>query len=349
MMPSLPSCWIRLIVWPSLLQPIVLISRFLTVHYGPDSHDKLTQEGLAELEKSATKAELDRILTRCGASRALMASLTTVAKSFGVVRSLFIASTVCFFKGFGAHMQRSGGTVDMTCAHLVPYAMLPVAKSESPRDVAALLAMMRHLPNVSLYDYFCGGQQALLSELSGIGITLGERVGAVCLESQVDSLSRFFPLSVPGLATEGCPSFRSTDSSVETKGAPCLDVDRPPHPVSQSKTLLLMHDSFHGSSHAKCRSRDTDLIKETRTLDTARQEHRNKLRLKTDPFLRNHTPHRNMMFNLILAHRLSRKVNLATLFKMKQQLKELVKRDPSGSWCLILGGLGQVIFSHSPS
>ena len=313
-----------------------------TVYFGPEGKEPITQERLSELE-TATKATLDSILTRCGATRQLMATLTTVAKAFELVRSLFVANTVCFFKGFGSHMARSGGTVDMTCPHLIPYAMLPVIFAESPGDVAALLAMMRHVPNVSLYDFVCGGQQALVNEFKRVGILLGNRVGAVMLEHEVKSLSRFLPLSVPALAIEACHSFRSTDSAIVVDGAPCLDVDRPSHPVSGSKVLLVMHDSFHGKAHKKCRARDTDLIKELRTLDTSRQEHRNRLRLQTDHFLRNHSPQRNMFFQLLIAHRLCRLQNEDALERVRDQLEQFRNLQPHIAWSLEVNCLGIVV------
>ncbi len=63
----------------------------------------------------------------------------------------------------------------------------------------------------------------------------------------------------------------------------CLAVHREPHPVTKSKTLLLMHDRHHGGNswagteaHRDCAARDMNLVAELKTLNSGGAEQINK-------------------------------------------------------------------------
>lgn len=215
--------------------------------------------------------------------------------------------------------------MDMVCPHLAQYAMLFISTRESPRDFAALLGLMQQMPNLALYDFVCGALDALKTQCEAAGVTLDDRLGAVLMEDQLESMRQFIPLSVPGLVKEVFPSFSSDDSKTAVDGAPNLDVKREPHTESGSCAFIAAHDDFHNQedAHVHCRARDPKLIKEYRTLNTSRSEQLNRLRKRVDPWLRGQSAHHNLLLHLVLAHRRNRRINETVLHDAEQYLKQL--------------------------
>ena len=299
------------------------------------------------MEKDESK-KLKAVLKTCGISKGTLKQLSTNAALHKLIERLFFANSSCFFKAFINYLARSGGTMDMVCPHLVEFAMLFITTRESPRDFAALLGLMEHLPNLALYDYVCGGLEALKEECEAAGVKLDERLGAVVLEDDIEAMGKFLPLSFPGLVSEVFPSFSSLDAKADTAGAPNLEVERPAHIETGSKHLFTCHDAFHNKPkvHKFCKARNPKFVLQFRTVNGSRSEQLNRLKKKVDPWLRGQSAQHNILLNLVLAHKRNRRINEAFLLAAQAQLETLNAQSNGISFRLVLSSTGKLKFGR---
>lgn len=266
-----------------------------------------------------------------------------------LIGSLRGAPLQCFAKVFAKHLGRSGGTVDCICPHLIEYAILFIAHAESPRDIANLLALFKHLPHCAFYDFWCGGVEVLEQALAARGVHLGERRGAVVEEDKFDELKQFLPISVPELNMECAPSMSLADAAVRPEGKLSIDVDRLPHEVTQSRGLATLHDDFHGNPHKRCNGRRPDNILEARTFNGSRQEHLNRTRLLHDPFLRNQAFHRYYFLHLVIAHCRNKAINEEALERLQYHVEAANRTMPQFEWRLVFNErTGRMEIHNSP-
>lgn len=293
--------------------------------------EKLTdlkiQQMLAEPKK-----RMEDILVKCGIVRS-RANAIDQRQLHRIIVGLAASRTQCFRKLFASSLARSGGTLDCVCRHLVLYASKVVPFAESPRDAVAVLLLLRHLPLCAFYDFWCGAVQQLVESCSAAGIELGERTGALLTEDEVKEHGACLPVSVPALNVAGAPSFNLADGAAERKSLPfSLDIERPPHPYTQAKVCLLLHDRLHGMAHKYCHGRDPDHVQQLRSLNTESAEHFNAQRKRHDNVLRNESPQRNIFLHLVIAHRRNRAINLKILGVLEEELAEKRRRFPSEEW-----------------
>lgn len=286
-------------------------------------------DGLSERKKE----DLVKILVNCGLSAKKLAAFDK-GPLIELITSLRGFKKECFAKLFGCHMGRTGGTLDCICPHLCQYAIKFNARSESPRDPAALLAWFKHVPHCACYDFWCGGCDVLQSELARVGVQLGARQGAVVEEKSFESLKHLLPVSVPELAMECVPAKSFADAVPAGRSPIAIEVDRPPHIVTKCKSCYCLHDDFHGSAHQRCLARATGNILELRGFNTSRQEHLNRVRLLHDPFLRNQIIQRNMFLHLVIAHCRNLSINEEAMARLEAQLDDAKRDNPGFDWRL---------------
>lgn len=280
-----------------------------------------------------SKDDLIKILANCGLKAKRLAQFEKEAL-LELIGSLRGFKTECFSKLFGAHMGRTGGTLDCICGHLVQYAIKFNARSESPRDPAAILAWFKHVPHCATYDFWCGGCDLLEQELAEVGVRIGRRQGAVVEEKDFDDSKNLLPVSVPELEMECVPSKSFADAVHHEQSAISIEVDRPAHIVTGRKSFYALHDDFHGSAHKRCRARATGNIAQLRGFNTSRQEHLNRMRLLHDPFLRNLAIQRNMFLHLVVTHCRNLAINEDALARLETQLTEAKREHPGFDWRL---------------
>jgi hypothetical protein len=58
--------------------------------------------------------------------------------------------------------------VNLSCSHLVEYMMYPIYGSETPTDSIRALCLFKTLPNVALFDFWCGGVASIHSFFSKV-------------------------------------------------------------------------------------------------------------------------------------------------------------------------------------
>jgi hypothetical protein len=141
--------------------------------YGvPDGEIKpLTVAEIEKLAREPTKKGLEDVLINCGMapSRVRKFDQRTLVE---IINGLAASRNECFRKHFAHAIGFSGGTLDCVCRHLVLYVSKTVVFSESPKDAIAVLLLLKHLPHVAFYDYWCGAVRELLSSLAKVGVTL---------------------------------------------------------------------------------------------------------------------------------------------------------------------------------
>ena len=69
---------------------------------------------------------------------------------------LWCGSGACFLKLFPRDLGRTGGMATLDCPHRVTYCLWNLVQSESPEDIATLFTLLKDLPNVLFYDFWCG-------------------------------------------------------------------------------------------------------------------------------------------------------------------------------------------------
>lgn len=281
---------------------------------------------------SKSKEELVKLLAACGIKKKRLEACNREAL-LALITNLRHAKKECFAKVFGTHWGRTGGSFDGICPHLTQYVFFPIARPESARYAAQLLAWFHHLPHCACYDFWCGCSDVLVSELAKVGVRLGEAKGGIVPEAEFDAKKHMMPVSVPELAMECAPSLSFSDASLPPSTI-CVDVDRPPHAVTRRKSFVAVHDPFHGKPHKRCQSREICNIQETRTVNASRQEQYNRLRLLHDPFLRNEAFQRNIFMHLVLMHRRNRSLAQDALFKLELQIEHAHKLLPQFQFTL---------------
>ena len=283
---------------------------------------------------SKPKEQLVKLLSACGINKKRLEACNREAL-LDLITNLRHAKKECFAKVFGTHWGRTGGSFDGICPHLNQYVFFPIARPESARYAAQLLAWFHHLPHCACYDFWCGCSDVLVSELAKVGVHLGEAKGGIVSEAEFDGKKHMMPVSVPELAMECAPSLSFGDASLPPSTI-SVDVDRPPHLVTRRKSFVAAHDDFHGKPHKRCQSRDVNNIQETRSVNSSRQEQFNRLRLLHDPFLRNEAFQRNIFMHLVLIHRRNRSLAEDALFQLELQIEHAHKVMPQFLFTLTL-------------
>jgi hypothetical protein len=302
---------------------------------GGDRKDKpgMSKEEFEGLS-SQPKERLIAILVNCGLKAKRLQTFDHSAL-LELITNLRGFKQECFAKLFGAHLGRTGGTLDCICPHLCQYAIKFNARAESPADAACLLAWFKHVPHCACYDFWCGGCDVLEQELDRVGVHLGPRQGALVEESKFDSVKHLLPVSVPELDLECAPSKSFADANPGRQQQLETDVDRPAHKVTGKKSCFCLHDDFHGSPHIRCLARATGNFLQLRSFNTSRQEHLNRTRLLHDPFLRNQAIQRNMLLHLVIAHFRNLSVNEESVARLEEQLAH-AKRECPGFECKLV-------------
>lgn len=317
--------------------------------YGvPDGENPLTPAAIERLSRQPTKQGLENVLIACGMAPSRVRKIDE-RTLLDIINGLAASRKECFRKHFAHAIGFSGGTLDCVCRHLVLYVSKTVVFSESPRDAIAVLLMLKHLPHVAFYDYWCGAVRELLTSLAKVGVDLGPRAGALLLDADLKKHGSQLPVSIPALRVQGAPSFCLADCDREAKAAqahlstpmPDLAVDRPPHPYTQCKICLLFHDRLHGEAH-DCEGRDPNNVQDLLGLSSESSEHYNSLRTRHDRFLRNESPQRNLFLHKVIEYLHNKKVNLAHLERLNKELDEKIRSFPQFRWRLAVNEYGQV-------
>ena len=219
----------------------------------------------------------------------------------------------CFSKKFGSQAGMSGGTMDAVCDHKVEYAIGPSVLPESPKFAVKLAAMFKHLPNLNIFDFWCGVLAHLRTEMLRIGIILDSRCGGFIDAGKVASLptidQRTWLVRMPeaigavsgaGTATRICPEAAKLEV--------VATVLRTPHPITGSCGANFAHDRFHGnpqnSAHQsnECKARSLDVVAEFDAYPSSAVEQMNRTRQRNDWHLSQMSPWKNFFAHRLLGH-----------------------------------------------
>jgi hypothetical protein len=317
--------------------------------YGPGSPKELSDDQiqLLKTEGDAKRAELIGILHACGIDKGRLTGVDH-EQLHDLIVGLAAFKKECFQKLFAQFLGRTGGTVDAVCRHLVLYMFKTVPFAESPKDAVDLLFLFKHLPLCVFFDYWCGAERELQRQAAEAGVEFGPRAGGLLLESDMKwaQAEGHLPVSIPALAHEA-PSFSLSDHELKASSAlPDINIKRDPHPQAPACLMcVLEHDRLHEVPHKNCTCRDPDHVKELRGVNTESAEQHNALKKKTDPFLRNESPQRNIFMHLVLAHLHNYKWNKAKFEEMRAERARKEKLEPHFSWVLTFNEFGQVVLS----
>lgn len=301
-----------------------------------------------------------------------------------LVLSLFEAHVQCFLKGFANHAGSRGGSYeDMFCGHQVLSASIPLPIGESAADMIKLITMLKHVPNVAFGDFWCGATVELRERLADVAVILDAREGGVVTYAEAkaaaadvksdsgqdeqggkeskdsdkdekgskdskdqapatEKQSKLPLVSVPELAVQHAHSLSAARAPASSTHS--LGVQREPHPVTNSTCMFCLHDRIHRLPHKFCAHRNPDLIAEEITENSMVHEQAFSQRTKAASFLRMNSAHRNMLLLRVIAHRRARQINKDNLEKLRDQLKEFERADPTRRYRLELDTLGRVVF-----
>lgn len=318
----------------------------------PENSEELSDDQiqLLKTEGDAQRSELIAILHCCGIDNGRLAGVDH-EQLHDLIVGLAAFKKECFQKLFAQFLGRSGGTVDAVCRHLVVYLFKTIPFAESPKDAVDLLFMFKHLPLVVFFDYWCGAERELRRQASAVGVDFGPRAGGLLLESEMAAAraAGHLPMSIPALAREA-PSFSLADhDSKASSSPPDITIKRDPHPQAPTCCVcLLQHDRLHEVPHTRCTCRDPDNVKELRSANTESSEQHNAVKKKTDPFLRNESPQRNIYLHLVLAHLQNYKKAKAKFEKMKVKRAAKEKLAPHLLWTLKVNEFGQLVLNSQP-
>eukprot|EP00742_Colponemidia_sp_Colp-10_P014256 GILJ01016173.1.p1 GENE.GILJ01016173.1~~GILJ01016173.1.p1 ORF type:complete len:1310 (-),score=23.92 GILJ01016173.1:100-4029(-) len=281
-----------------------------------------------------------------------VAELTTsttesIAKS-KVVERLY--SILCISKDFSTVKGRTGGTLDLVCPHQVSYGLAAPIGKESGSNVAGLIAFLKEIPLVILYDAICCCLNKVIDELSMRGIALRLRGAVVSATELKDGLLVSCPdmkrLRIAQMSDFAGEWYRS---DLRHTGPSDLEVDmssdRPEHPVWRSKVLLLLHDRLHGAAHysMECRTRDMDLVKELKFLTSTSSENNNRRRsARFTGWLTQMHPRLFLFAMRLITHQQNLTINLEMIENMKRMCKEM-----GPSFKIVVSRWGQLLVQTS--
>lgn len=118
--------------------------------------------------------------------------------------------------------------------------------------------------------------------------------------------------SLPSLRCIGLQSPDEKDDDEEL-----LKIRRPAHPRTNSRTLLLLHDRFHGQAHQHCEHRSSDWIAQLKLVNTSIQEQNNRVRQRWNSCLTQMQPTIFMFLLRLLTHLRNYDLSLAKLKEFK--------------------------------
>lgn len=173
-------------------------------------------------------------------------------------------------------------------------------------------------------------RQELLAQLSN-SVTTSSSSGSLAASASQPHSPRF-RFSLPSL---GCIGLQSPEHGAHDDEAD-LKVDRPPHPRTNSQTMLLLHDRFHGQSHQSCEHRSTEWIAQLSTVNTSVQEQNNRVRQRWNTFLTQAQPNVFMFLLRLLTHLRNRELSRLKFEELKKGAGEHLTVGQC-SHCLAMG------------